>query len=61
MQAEMTGGWFLYLYICIHFGGKHPKGFGNFLHLAKCSGYTWVGGVDSRDHEKLESLGNKDT
>jgi len=61
MQEEMTGGLFLDLYICIHFGDKHLKSLNDFLHLAKCSDYTSVGGIDSRDHEKLESLGNKDT
>lgn len=55
----MTGGRFLY--VCVHFGDKHPKSLNDFLHLATCSNYTWVGGIDSRNHEKLESLGNKDT
>lgn len=57
----MTGGRFLDLYSCMHLGDKHPKSLNNFLRLAKCSDYTWVGGINSRNHEKLESLGNKDT
>lgn len=51
MQKEITSGQFLYLYI-IHFWSKHWISL-NLLHLAKCSGDTWIGYVDSVNLEKL--------